>query len=56
MRTSLLSRVVLGLITLGTLLFQSVYWHSLLPGRDLPGLTSNMPTAGKRLDSTTKEA
>jgi sulfide:quinone oxidoreductase len=32
---------------LGKLLFQSVYWHSLLPGRDLPGLTSTMPTAGK---------
>jgi sulfide:quinone oxidoreductase len=32
---------------LGKLLFQSVYWHSLLPGRDLPGLGSNMPTAGK---------
>ena len=33
---------------LGKLLFQSVYWHSLLPGRDLPGLASTMPTAGKR--------
>ncbi|MGH9084001.1 MAG: type III sulfide quinone reductase, selenoprotein subtype, partial [Acidimicrobiales bacterium] len=33
---------------LGKLLFQSVYWHSLLPGRDLPGLGSIMPTAGKR--------
>ncbi len=33
---------------LGKLLFQSVYWHSLLPGRDLPGLGSTMPTAGKR--------
>ena len=33
---------------LGKLLFQSVYWHSLLPGRDLPGLGSSMPTAGKR--------
>ena len=32
---------------LGKLLFQSVYWHSLLPGRDLPGLGSSMPTAGK---------
>jgi len=32
---------------LGKLLFQSVYWHSLLPGRDLPGLGSTMPTAGK---------
>jgi sulfide:quinone oxidoreductase len=25
-----------------------VYWHSLLPGRDLPGLGADMPTAGKR--------
>jgi sulfide:quinone oxidoreductase len=33
---------------LGKLLFQSVYWHGLLPGRDLPGLGSTMPTAGKR--------
>lgn len=41
---------------LGKLLFQSVYWHSLLPGRDLPGLTSTMPTAGKHLTSTAKEA
>jgi sulfide:quinone oxidoreductase len=32
---------------LGKLLFQSIYWHSLLPGRDLPGLGSTMPTAGK---------
>ncbi len=36
---------------LGKLLFQSVYWHSLLPGRDLPGLGSNMPTAGKQPQS-----
>jgi len=33
---------------LGKLLFQSVYWHSLLPGRDLPGVGALMPTAGKR--------
>jgi sulfide:quinone oxidoreductase len=33
---------------LGKLLFQSVYWHSLLPGRDLPGLGSTMPMAGKQ--------
>ncbi len=32
---------------LGKLLFQTVYWHSLLPGRDLPGLSSAMPTSGK---------
>jgi sulfide:quinone oxidoreductase len=33
---------------LGKLLFQSVYWHSLLPGRDLPGIGPAMPSAGKR--------
>ncbi len=32
---------------LGKLMFQWIYWHSLLPGRDLPGLHSSMPTAGK---------
>jgi sulfide:quinone oxidoreductase len=37
---------------LGKLLFESVYWHALLPGRDLPGLTSAMPTSGKRLPAT----
>ena len=36
---------------LGKLLFQSVYWHGLLPGRDLPGVGSTMPTAGKRVPS-----
>ena len=41
---------------LGKLLFQSVYWHSLLPGRDLPGVSSTMPTAGKHLTTTAKEA
>ena len=40
---------------LGKLLFQSVYWHSLLPGRDLPGVSSAMPTAGKQLTPTPKE-
>ena len=32
---------------LGKLLFQSLYWHSLLPGHDLPGLGSAMPGRGK---------
>jgi sulfide:quinone oxidoreductase len=32
---------------LGKLLFQSVYWHSLLPGRDLPGVGAVMPMSGK---------
>jgi sulfide:quinone oxidoreductase len=37
---------------LGKLMFQWFYWHSLLPGRDVPGITSRMPTAGKE-DVTT---
>jgi sulfide:quinone oxidoreductase len=43
---------------LGKLMFQWVYWHSLLPGRDLPGIGSAMPTAGKPPAGTTdtKEA
>ena len=33
---------------LGKLMFQWVYWHALLPGRELPGLGPTMPTFGKR--------
>jgi sulfide:quinone oxidoreductase len=32
---------------LGKLMFQWFYWHVLLPGRDVPGLGSAMPTEGK---------
>jgi sulfide:quinone oxidoreductase len=32
----------------GKLLFQPIYWHALLPGRELPGLGPAMPNAGKR--------
>ncbi len=32
---------------LGKLMFQPLYWHALLPGRDLPGITVDMDTAGK---------
>jgi sulfide:quinone oxidoreductase len=32
---------------LGKLMFQSFYWHSLLPGRDIPGIGSSMPDRGK---------
>ena len=35
---------------LGKLMFQWFYWHSLLPGRDIPGIHADMPTAGKHLD------
>jgi sulfide:quinone oxidoreductase len=34
---------------LGKLMFQWVYWHALLPGRDIPGIGPDMPTAGKTL-------
>jgi sulfide:quinone oxidoreductase len=33
---------------LGKLMFQWFYWHSLLPGRDIPGVGSAMPEHGKR--------
>ncbi len=33
---------------LGKLMFQSFYWHGLLPGRDIPGIGADMPTTGKR--------
>ncbi len=36
---------------LGKLMFQWFYWHSLLPGRDIPGLSSSMPLGGKTSES-----
>ncbi|WP_298211493.1 FAD/NAD(P)-binding oxidoreductase [Ferrimicrobium sp.] len=36
---------------LGKLMFQSFYWHSLLPGRDIPGIGSSMPTHGKHFEA-----
>jgi sulfide:quinone oxidoreductase len=33
---------------LGKLAFQWVYWHALLPGRELPGIGPAMPTSGKK--------
>jgi len=33
---------------LGKLMFQWIYWHSLLPGREIPGVHSAMPTSGKQ--------
>ena len=38
---------------LGKLMFQPVYWHALLPGREIPGLGPAMPTAGKNFAHTT---
>ncbi len=32
---------------LGKLMFQPLYWHGLLPGRDVPGIGADMPTHGK---------
>ena len=32
---------------LGKLMFQWFYWHALLPGREIPGITAHMPQAGK---------
>jgi sulfide:quinone oxidoreductase len=40
---------------LGKLLFESVYWHGLLPGREIPGIGAAMPTAGKRMPANAKE-
>ncbi len=34
---------------LGKLMFQWFYWHALLPGRDIPGITPEMPVGGKDL-------
>jgi sulfide:quinone oxidoreductase len=33
---------------LGKLMFQWVYWHALLPGREIPGLGPAMPVRGKK--------
>ncbi len=33
---------------LGKLMFEWFYWHTLLPGHSIPGITSEMPAAGKR--------
>jgi sulfide:quinone oxidoreductase len=33
---------------IGKLLFQWVYWHALLPGRDIPGIGPAMPRSGKK--------
>ncbi len=33
---------------IGKLMFQWFYWHTLLPGRDIPGIGSTMPSTGKR--------
>jgi sulfide:quinone oxidoreductase len=40
---------------LGKLMFQWFYWHSLLPGRDIPGVHSEMPRSGKHLNEVSEE-
>jgi sulfide:quinone oxidoreductase len=45
---------------LGKLMFQSFYWHGLLPGRDIPLIGTEMPTSGKHrphdtTDTTTRQ-
>ena len=38
---------------LGKLMFQWFYWHTLLPGRDIPGVGADMSLAGKTLQPET---
>ena len=40
---------------LGKLAFQWVYWHALLPGREIPGIGPAMPTAARRTSPFTPE-
>jgi sulfide:quinone oxidoreductase len=40
---------------LGKLMFEWFYWHSLLPGRNIPGMHSAMPLAGKVRATETNE-
>jgi sulfide:quinone oxidoreductase len=37
---------------MGKLMFQWFYWHALLPGRDIPGIGTDMPTSGKDLSAS----
>jgi len=39
---------------LGKLMFQWFYWHSLLPGREIPGVASTMPEHGKNKEPVRK--
>jgi sulfide:quinone oxidoreductase len=40
---------------LGKLAFEWIYWHVLLPGRSMPGISARMQLAGKELDAMTME-
>jgi sulfide:quinone oxidoreductase len=37
---------------LGKLMFSWLYWHVLLPGREIPGVSPRMPLAGKRVPTS----
>ena len=39
----------------GKLAFEWIYWHVLLPGRAMPGISAEMQLAGKELDALTME-
>jgi sulfide:quinone oxidoreductase len=34
---------------LGKLAFEPIYWHVLLPGREIPGVGAEMSMAGKQV-------
>lgn len=38
----------------GKLAFAWLYWHVLLPGRDIPGISSRMPSAGKHFETVAR--
>ena len=40
---------------LGKLAFEWLYWHVLLPGRPMPGISAQMQLAGKELDASAME-
>lgn len=40
---------------LGKLMFAWLYWHLLLPGREIPGIAGAMPHAGKRVPTATND-
>jgi sulfide:quinone oxidoreductase len=41
---------------LGKLAFRHLYWHALLPGRDMPGVPGPMPLTGKTLEKLEKRS
>ncbi len=40
----------------GKLAFEKLYWHAILPGRDIPLIGHNMPTIGKDIDAATPQS